>query len=347
VKLNIPGEEGDRIISGLEFLKKVTLGEKIALGPKVAVIGGGNTAIDAARTAKRLGVQESLVIYRRSSEEMPAYRGEVEEAEAEGIKILYQTMPVKIECNGKKTSKLECVKTSLGEKDKDGRRRPEKIEGTNFTLEVDTIIVAVGETLNVPFLPNVVKTNGPLIEVDGLGRTSVQGIYAAGDATTFSRSIVEAIAGGKRAALGITEFLNICEKDEIAKNPQREERGAESAQAEGGRTASFSDLDMKYFSKSPRIQMATLSAPTRVHNFDEISLGFSRVEAIQEAGRCFQCGRCTLCENCYIFCPDLAVTFDENVHSFTINRDICKKCGICIEECPSGVVSSGKELSSV
>ena len=344
IELDIPGEKNEGVISGLDFLRRVTFDEKIDLGPKVAVIGGGNTAIDAARTAKRLGAREILVIYRRTSEEMPAHREEVEEAEAEGIKILYLTMPVKIEWKGKQVGRLECVKTILGEKDRDGRRHPQKVEGSNFVMEINTIIVATGETSDFSFLPSIIKMNGPLIQADSLGRTSVKGLYSGGDATTSSRSIVEAIASGQRVALGIAQFLGGYVMPEFSLTPQGHEHSEKVIER---KIASFSDLNLRYFSKSPQGQIPLLAVPGRIHNFSEINLGFSRDETMQEAARCFQCGQCTLCENCYIFCPDIAITFDEKERSFTIRHDLCKSCGICIEECPCGVISGGRELFSV
>jgi 2-oxoacid:acceptor oxidoreductase gamma subunit (pyruvate/2-ketoisovalerate family) len=342
--LDIPGESNDGVISGLEFLKRVTFGGKVDLGPRVAVIGGGNTAIDAARTAKRLGAQEILVIYRRTSEEMPAHREDVGEAESEGIKILYLTIPIKIEWKGKQVGRLECVKTIVGERGPNGQWRFQKIEGSNFIMEINTIIVATGGNLDISFLPPMVKMNGPLIQVDNLGRTSVKGLYAGGDATTSSRSIVEAIASGQRTASGIALFLDGHVKPEFGLTPQGEKH---NEKFEGRGIASFSDLNLRYFLKSPRVQIPVLAVPERVHNFNEISLGFSRDEVMQEAARCFQCGQCTLCENCYIFCPDIAITFDEKERSFTIRHDLCKNCGICIEECPCGVISGGRELFSV
>ncbi len=342
MSLSIPGEDGEGVILGLEVLKEAALGVEPVLGARVAVIGGGNVAIDAARTAKRSGAQEVTIVYRRSVKEMPAYRKEVEAAESEGIKILYLTMPVQIHRRGKRIEKLECIKTRLGKKDKDGRRKPERIEGTNFMLDVDTVIAAVGETVEAPFLPDTLETIDSLIRVDYLGRTSVPGIYAGGDAATLSRTVTEAIASGKRAAVGIDIFLGSKDEEPIVKAISKGDKGAISMErylagdysTKDRSVVSFSDLNLNYFEKLPRVELPEVPVSERVSNFGEVDLGLSRTEAIRETERCFHCGHCNLCENCYIFCPDLAVTLDDKGLAFTINYDLCKRCGICIEECP-------------
>jgi 2-oxoacid:acceptor oxidoreductase gamma subunit (pyruvate/2-ketoisovalerate family) len=346
MSLNIPGEISNGVILGLDLLKDVAFGKEVDLGAKVAVIGGGNTAIDAARTARRLGVQEVAIMYRRSAKEMPAFSKEVKAAEKEGIKILYLTMPVQIHSNGKRVEKLECMKTRLGRKDKDGRRRPEPVEGTNFMVDVDTVIAAVGETVEAPFSPGAIEMDGALIKVDYLCRTSMEGVYAGGDATTLSRLVVKAIASGKRAALGIDIFLMGTEGKTFAAL-QKASLGAISISrylagdysGDHDSVVSFKDLNTEYFPKSPRARVAELPAATRSSNFDEVSSGLSKMQAVEEAERCFHCGHCNLCENCYIFCPDVAITFDEQAFSFAINRQLCARCGICIEECPRDAIS--------
>ena len=346
MKLNIPGEDSNGVVSGLDFLKQVTLGNSVALGAKVVVVGGGNTAVDAARTARRLGASEVTIIYRRSAEEMPAFKEEVVAAEKEGIRVLYLTMPVQIHGSGKQAARLECLKTRVGEEDENGRRRPEPIAGTNFMLDVDTVIAALGESLELPFPPGMIEMSGPVIKVDQLGRTSMTGVYAGGDAISVSRSVVEAIASGKRAALGIDTFLTNGD-EQVATLFHKGDSGAismtrylagDSASRENG-VVLFENLNTAYFTAAPRLIMATLPAETGTSSFEETNLGLSRSEAILEAERCFHCGRCNLCEISYISCPDLAISLDPTALTFTIDEKVCKACGICIHECPRDAMS--------
>lgn len=345
MRLNIPGESNKGVMFGLDFLKKVAFGETINLGAKVAVIGGGNTAVDAARSARRLGAKDITIIYRRSVEEMPAYKEEVTAAVEEGIEILYLTMPVQIYSNRDRVSKLECLRTRLGKKDKDGRRRPEPVAGSNFMVTVNTVIAALGETLESSFSLGTMEMVGPLIKVDRLGRTSMARVYAGGDAATLSRSVVEAIASGKRAALGIDLFLS-GDDGKAAVFKTGEDRIVSMSRyltgdpvIENNSVASFEDINTAYFMKAPRPEMAELPAQIRVSSFDETRLGLSKAEAITEAERCFHCGHCTLCENCYIFCPDIAIFFDHETDAFAINTGPCTACGICIVECPRSALS--------
>jgi NADPH-dependent glutamate synthase beta subunit-like oxidoreductase len=345
VKLNIPGELGGGVVSGVEFLKSVALAEKIDLGAKVGVIGGGNTAVDSARTAKRLGARDVAIIYRRTLKEMPAYSQEVAAAEKEGIKLTQLTVPIKIHRNGRKLVGIECLKTNLVKKDEDGRPRPEPINGTNFMEDVDTLIVAVSEMPKISFLPPTIEMVGSLIKVDSLGRTSMPGVYAGGDVTSISRSIVEAIASGKRAAVGIDIWLTGTD-EKIFEFLQKGERGAinmlkyldKKYVVEDGTLVSFKDLNIAYFNKSFRAQVTELPIEARSSNFNEVVSGLSKQKAVEEAERCFQCGQCNLCENCYIFCPDVAIMFDTIGSSLVMTHEFCKECGICIQECPHGAI---------
>jgi 2-oxoacid:acceptor oxidoreductase gamma subunit (pyruvate/2-ketoisovalerate family) len=345
VKLKIPEELGSGVISGIEFLKSIGLGKEVDLGNKVGVIGGGNTAVDAARTAKRLGAREVTILYRRTLKEMPAYLQEVEAAEKEGIKLIQLAMPIKIHHNGKKLVGVECLKTNLVKKDGDERPRPEPIHGTNFMVDINTLIVAVSEVPKIPFLPSTIETVGSLIKVDSLGRTSMPGVYAGGDATSISRTVVEAIGSGKRAAVGIDIWLTSADENNF-RYLQKGERGAisfvkylnKNYVVQDGALTSFKDLNVAYFHKAFRAHMTELPIEARSSNFTEIISGLSKNKAIEEAERCFQCGQCTLCENCYIFCPDVAIRFDMNGSSLALTNEFCKECGICIEECPRSAI---------
>jgi heterodisulfide reductase subunit A len=358
LKLNIPGEDSKRVLLGLDFLKAVTFGKKIALGAKVVVIGGGNVAIDAARTAKRLGAEAVQLVCLESREIMPAYWSEVEGAEKEGIKILYQTMPVQIHSKGKRVE-LECKEVRGGKRDKIGWSEwPKAIEGTNFTVDADTIIVAIGAAPDAPFLPKTIEMKGRLIKVDYLGRTSVTGIYAGGDATMPAGSVVEAIGSGKRAALGIDIFLKCHDEKQIVKAVQKGENGAISMgkylagdyTSENDYVVAFTDLNTEYFTKLPRAQVDELPAAKRSSNFKEVSLGVSKTKAIEESVRCFHCGRCNLCKKCYIACPIEAIrpVSGANYVAININKSYCGSCGVCVKECPCGVISwvYGKEATA-
>ncbi|MFC2122353.1 NAD(P)-binding protein [Bacteroidota bacterium] len=347
MKLNITGEDSQGVIPGLDFLKGIALGKEPGLGPRVVVIGGGNVAIDAARTARRMGAKEVQIICLESKDIMPAYPEEVEEAEIEGIRILYQTRPVQIHRAGNKVDEIECIKVTGGSRDAKGWLKwPKQSEGTNFTIAADSIIVAIGNIVETPFLPHDVEMSGPIIKVDGLGRTSVPRVYAGGDATTVPGSVVEAISSGKRAATGIDILLTGSDENQIVEGIRKGESGAVSMTKylmadytpDSDGLVTFADLNINYFSRSPRVKSSHIPVSNRVSDFREVNTGLLREAAIAEAERCFHCGNCNLCENCYVFCPDIAISLDEETGSLTIDRTICKSCGICIKECPRSAV---------
>ena len=208
-ELRIEGEELAGVIHALDLLKEVNMGKKVKLGEMVAVIGGGNVAVDAARVAFRLGAREVNILYRRSGAEMPASPLEVKEAEEEGIKIQFLVAPSKILGRDGRVVALECIRMELGEFDESGRRRPVPIKGSEFTVQLDTLIPAIGEAPDVSFVPEEIEiARGNLIKVNPLTlETSLLGVFAGGDAVSGPATVIEAIGAGIRAAFLITRYL--------------------------------------------------------------------------------------------------------------------------------------------
>ncbi|MBL7184258.1 MAG: FAD-dependent oxidoreductase [Anaerolineae bacterium] len=354
-KLNIPGEDAEGVIHGLEFLKKVNLGEEVQVGARVAVIGGGNTAIDAARSALRLG-SEVTILYRRSRAEMPAIAEEIEEALAEGISIRYLAAPTRILTEDGHVSKLECIEMRLGEPDESGRRRPIPIEGSEFTIEVDTVIPAIAQELeNGSWKLEVgswrLEVEQGRIVINEAGATTVPAIFAGGDVATPFGTVAHAVGSGKRAALAIDKYLR---GEELSGFPPIDEAVHAVPKDIDPTVVGFEDLNLAYFEELERTKQPQQSVEERVSNFEEVNLGFDEEEAQAEAERCFSCGTCNLCDTCLIFCPDVAIArtpplspptfWGDERGGYEINYDYCKGCGICAEECPRYAISIEEEL---
>jgi len=277
VKLGIPGEDLEGVSEAIEFLRCYNLGTPTQVGRRVAVIGGGNAAVDAARTALRLGAESVIILYRRTRAEMPAYAEEVEEAEREGVRLELLVAPVEILGSGGHVRGVRCQRMTLGPFDRSGRRRPEPKSGDEFLLEVDQVIAALGQSLE----PNAILdgaavrlTDRRFLAADPVtGQTSVPWIFAGGDAVTGPSSVVEAVAAGERAAVGIDAYLTGA--------PHafwREEKGVNvpfDPEAE----------PVQY----PRARMRLLPVSKRRRNFDEIELPWSQGVALREAKRCLRC----------------------------------------------------------
>jgi len=278
LKLSIPGEEMEGVYHGIALLKDVNLRKPILLGNKVIIVGGGNVAIDAARVARRCGVEKVWVIYRRSEEDMPAYREEVEAAKAEGIKIHDLISPVRIMGRDGKVEKVECVRTKLGEADETGRRRPVPIKGSEFIMEANTVVPAIGEIPDLSFL-NTEKfdriENKTIWTHPCTMMTNIKGIFAGGDVVSGPATVIEAIAAGRKAAVSIDHYLR-------GENLMYEESTP--------RIIGIQDVDTDQFNKRERQRMATLPMEERIKGFKEIELGFTELEALSEADRCLQCG---------------------------------------------------------
>jgi len=303
-KLGIEGEKLRGVIPSLEFLRKVNMGKKVEIGPKVAVIGGGDTAIDAARTALRHNAKEVLLLYRRSREEMPAYASGKEEAEKEGVRLHFLVSPKKIIGRDGRVVSLECVKMKLGEPDETGRRRPIPIEGSEFIIEVDTVIPAIGQSLDTTFLPKNVKLSQYVtIGVDQVTlQTNLPGIFAGGDAVKGKATVIDAIADGKRAAVSIDRYL----------------KGKDMWAGREKKVSKAEEIPKVGIEKKPRQKMPLLPLDQRL-NDKEVELGFTEEMAREEANRCLACGGCSECLECEKVC-ELAevINHEQKVEEITI-----------------------------
>ncbi|MBM4308363.1 MAG: FAD-dependent oxidoreductase [Deltaproteobacteria bacterium] len=286
-KLGIEGEELEGVYSGLDFLKKVRLGEKFVLGKRIAVIGGGNVAIDAVRTTRRLGAEDAFIIYRRSLEEMPAHPEEIQDCEAEGINILTLTSPKRLIGENGKIKAIECLKMTLGEPDASGRPRPIPVEGSEFFLEVDGVIPALGQESDWACLgPECVCTLSEwgTIKVNSFTlQTDDPTLLAGGDAVLGPQSLIEASAMGKKAAFTIDSLLNGSSL-EVLNDDFFDQLFKTLKVYDPKETIKVSEL-------RDRIHLTKLPPEKRTSSFDEVEQGFSVQGAVAEAERCLRCYR--------------------------------------------------------
>jgi homotetrameric NADPH-dependent glutamate synthase len=298
-KLDVPGEDLDGVHSGVHFLRETNLGREVKVGKRVVVVGGGNVAIDAARTALRLGAKEVHIVYRRSREEMPASEEEVIEAEHEGININYLANPVKILGKKGKVTGVECIRMKLGEPDASGRRQPIPVENSEFVIDVDMVIPAIGQVPDLSFASEgkLKATRRGTLDVDAQSLvTSVPGVFAGGDVVLGPATVIQAIAAGKRAAKAIDCYLQ--EKD---LPPEKELLP----------TVTFDDIDVTNVEKKSRAVMPTISLTKRAKTFAEVNMGFNEKTAIEEAKRCLNCAVCSGCRECESKCLANAIDHDQ------------------------------------
>ena len=296
-KLGIEGEDLKGVIHALDFLKDVNLGKTVELGERVAVIGGGNVAVDAARTALRLGAKKVSILYRRSKAEMPAFSAEAEAAEKEGVEFQFLVAPKKILGENGKVTALECIRMKLGEPDESGRRRPIPVEGSEFVINLDAVIPAIGEAPDVSLLSNGAKiTERRTIECDPITlETSLPGIFAGGDVVSGPATVVNAIAAGKRAAVSIARYLR---GEDLKVGREEEIKLVEEVSKEG--------VEKRY-----RQIMPLIPVEKRIRSFEEVETGFTEEMALQEAERCLSCGGCSECLECEKACEPKAIMHDQ------------------------------------
>lgn len=364
-KLGIPGEDLHGVIHGVTFMQTVNLGKHPQIGQRVAVVGGGNTAMDTARSSLRLGAKEVFILYRRTREEMPVDPEELDQVEEEGVKIHYLTSPIGVlSKDNANVSGVRCIRNQLGEPEKDGRRRPIPIEGSEFDIDIDLLIPAVSQSPDISFLPEEIG-----LEISKWARlmvnpetfeTNVQGIFAGGDFITGPRDVIRVIADGRKAALSIHSYLSgaIFQKRPAYFTPVTEV-----------------DIDPD-LEKVPRQRIATLPIKERRSLNEEVALGFSREAALREALRCLQChiftifdrSKCILCGGCIDICPKSCfrmarldeIQEDERLSGLVKSlyevspgeaqiRNLatvifkeesrCIQCGLCAKRCPTGTIT--------
>ena len=297
--LGVEGEHLEGVYSGVQFLQDVNLGKEVGLGYRVAVVGGGNVAMDSVRTALRSGSKDPFIVYRRGLEEMPANREEIEECREEGIEIMTLTNPIRIIGEKGRVKAMECVRMQLGTPDAGGRRRPEPIPGTNFVIEVDSVISAIGQesdwTCLTPECTCELSDHGT-IRVDPLTLQSRDpDIFAGGDAATGPQTVIEAIAAGKQAAISIDRFL---QGRDLREGREKEWKAVQEVKTTG-------------WNPTPRGQMAHLPLDARLKTFEEVQLGFTEEQAKREAERCLRCAVCCECYQCVEACLAKAVNHED------------------------------------
>ncbi len=304
-KLRIPGEdEAEGVLHGVPFLREVALGQDVHLGQRVVVVGGGNTAIDTARSALRLGARDVTLLYRRTRAEMPANDWEIEDALEEGVQLDVLTQPVAVLSENGQLSAIRCIRMRLGEPDASGRRRPIPIEGSEFEVPCDTMVAAIAQAPEISFLDpdhgleitrwRTFKVNPQTLE------TNRPGILAGGDAAAGPGALIEGIAAGRRAALSIDRYLRgapLLTPRELLPLPTTEL--TEDEIAEG---IARGQVDL-----APRVEMPKAPISQRVGDFREVELCLNEEQALAEAARCLSCGLCSECYQCVLACKAHAI----------------------------------------
>jgi 2-oxoacid:acceptor oxidoreductase delta subunit (pyruvate/2-ketoisovalerate family) len=309
----IPAGSAARILDAVAVLRSMEGEEKPLLGRRVVVYGGGNTALDVARTAKRLGATESIIVYRRTRERMPAHDFELEEALQEGVLVKWLST---IKQAGESSITVE--KMRLDDK---GNPQP---TGEYESLEADSVVLALGQDVDLSLLDGVpgLEVKDGVVQVGADMMTGHSGIFAGGDMVPAERTVTVAIGHGKKAARHVDAWL----------------RGARYAPPPRHEPAAFENLNTWYYSDAPKTMRPTLDVIRRQSTFDEVTQGLDESTALYEARRCLSCGNCFECDNCYGVCPDNAVIKLGPGKRFRFNLDYCKGCGLCAAECPCGAI---------
>ncbi len=310
----IPAGEAAKILDAVSLLADVEVGEAPLLGRRVVVYGGGNTAIDAARTAKRLGADEAVIVYRRTRDRMPAHDSEVAEAEEEGIQLRWLSTVKHVEAGLIEIEKMELDET--------GFPQP---TGETEQLEADALVLALGQEADLRFIDTVseITVDDGVVNVDDGMMTGRSGVFAGGDMVPAERTVTVAVGHGKKAARHIDAWL----RGERHEPPARHE------------LATFDALTTWYYADAPQEVRPQLDAARRSSTFDEVVQGLDEGSALFEARRCLSCGNCFGCDNCFGVCPDNAVRkLGTGAYEYEFDLDFCKGCGLCVQECPCGSI---------
>jgi 2-oxoacid:acceptor oxidoreductase delta subunit (pyruvate/2-ketoisovalerate family) len=314
----IPAGEAARILDAVSVLRSMEGQQKPLLGRRVVVYGGGNTALDVARTARRLGAEEAIIVYRRTRERMPAHDFEIEEALEEGIMMKWLSTITHVDAGA-----ITVEKMHLNEK---GFPEP---TGEFETLAADSVILALGQDVELSLLDGVpgLEIDDRVVKVGSNMMTGCPGIFAGGDMVPSERTVTVAVGHGKKAARHIDAWLN----------------GRTHVPAPKHELAGFDKLNTWYYGEASKTVRPMLEKARRVSTFDEVQGGLDETNALYEARRCLSCGNCFECDNCYGVCPDNAVIKLGPGKRFQFNYDYCKGCGLCAAECPCGAIAMVSE----
>ena len=310
---DIPAGDSARVLNAVDLLRDPDSNESASLGRRVTVYGGGDTAMDAARTARRLGAEETVVVYRRTREQMPANVEEVAEAAAEGIRLKWLATIV-----GDDGDKLTIERMEL---DESGFPQP---IGRFEELQTDALVLALGQEADLSLLasmPDVQPRDG-LVPVGPDFMSARPGVFAGGDMVAGARTLTDAIGHGRKAAGAIDAWLSGRSPEHGIRHP----------------LATAAHLNTWYYADAPKSVRPRLEAARRSSTFDEVVGGLDESTALYEARRCLSCGNCFQCDNCFGVCPDNAVRKVDQAHGYAFDYDFCKGCGLCVEECPCGAI---------
>jgi NADPH-dependent glutamate synthase beta subunit-like oxidoreductase/coenzyme F420-reducing hydrogenase delta subunit len=333
LRMGIPGEESPGVIDGATFLREVNLGLRPSLGEGVGIVGGGNVAMDAARATVRLGANNVSILYRRSRAEMPASPDEIEQASEEGVNTMFLVAPTKVKRENGRLS-VTCVKMELGETDAGGRRRPVPIQDSEFDMQFDTLITAIGQAPHLSEDFRLRIGRGSTIEIDPVTlTTSRTGVFAGGDAVTGPATVTQALASGRQAASRIDDYL-------------RHRYPLASREAEESSLGELFPKTLEMIRKIERLEPPFLSPAARVKQFDAVELIYDWEAAANEARRCLRCGmgaeilfqdKCATCLTCLRVCP-YHVPYLDDGGAIQIPAEQCQACGICVAECPAKAI---------
>jgi 2-oxoacid:acceptor oxidoreductase delta subunit (pyruvate/2-ketoisovalerate family) len=314
----IPAGSASKMLDAVSVLRSMEGEEPPLLGRRVVVYGGGNTALDVARTAKRLGATESIIVYRRTREKMPAHESELEEALQEGVLVKWLST---IKQTGESSITVEKM-------DLDARGNPQPT-GEFETLEADSVVLALGQDVDLSLLDGVpgLAIEDGVVKVDDGMMTGHAGIFAGGDMVPGERTVTVGIGHGKLAARNIDSWL----------------RGEKWVHPPAHELATYDKLNTWYYSDAPKSKQPVLDSIRRQSTFEEVVGSFDETTAQFEARRCLSCGNCFECDNCYGVCPDNAVIKLGPGKRYEFNYDYCKGCGICVSECPCGAIRTAPE----
>jgi len=318
IKLKVPGEDAPNVFSGTDFLNAVNRGEPPLVGPKVIVVGGGDTAIDAARVSQRLGAEVTL-LYRRTRAEMPAVKSEIEGALEEGIQIEFLAAPVEILQRDGRATGMRCIRMQLGEADSSGRPRPLPQPGSEFEVEASSVIAAISQEPEFHGL-EALRSGKNWIKTDDWGATPTEGVFAGGDGVDLGLVTI-AIAQGRFAAEAIDARFRGEKLDKPVLPP----------------VIPSDKLKLDWYKPAARHERAQVPVTGRAPE-TEIELGLSESDVVDEAKRCMSCGQCMDCETCWMYCtPNCFVKLPKGEH-YKVKLELCDGCKKCADVCPCGYI---------